>query len=198
MAPSGSGVSVTGSDVYRIDPAGNPQRVWSHPLDIIYALAFDAQGRLLLGSGNKGCIYRIESDFVHTLLLTAPSTQITAFQAGADGTLYAAAGNVGKIYQLGPGLAHEGSLESDVFDAGFFSQWGRLSFEAHLNGGRIALSARSGNLDRPLKNWSPWSGPIHRRCKGDRVPLLPRRASSNGKPLSPLLARSRLSWNPWT
>jgi sugar lactone lactonase YvrE len=160
MAPSGSGVSVTGSDVYRIDPSGNPQKIWSHSQDIIYAIRFDAQGRVLLGSGNKGYIYRIDSDVLHTALLTAPSTQITAFQTGADGTLYAATGNVGKIYQIGPGLAHEGTLESQVFDTGFFSRWGRLSFEANLNGGSIAITARSGNLDQPQKNWSAWTAAI--------------------------------------
>jgi hypothetical protein len=169
MAPSGAGVSVTGSDVYRIDPAGNPQKVWSHPQDVIYAIAFDPQGRALLGSGNKGNIYRIESDVLYTVLVTAPSTQITAFQPGAGGALYAATGNVGKIYQLGPALAHEGSIESDVFDAGLFSQWGRLSFEARLNGGRVAIAARSGNLDRPQKNWSPWS-PSIQDPKGERIP----------------------------
>jgi sugar lactone lactonase YvrE len=168
MAPSGSGVSVTGSDVYRIDPAGNPQKIWSHAQDIIYAITFDAQGRALLGSGNKGCIYRVESDVLYTALVTAPSTQIVAFQTSADGAFYAATGNVGKIYRLGPGLAHEGSLESDVFDTGFFSQWGRLSFEAHPNGGSIAIAARSGNLDRPQKNWSTWSAPIT-DPKGDRI-----------------------------
>ncbi len=160
MAPSGSGVSVTGSDVYRIDPAGNPQRIWTHAQDIIYAIAFDEQGRALLGSGNRGFIYRIESDVLYTELVTAPSTQITAFQGGPDGSLYAATGSVGKIYQVGPGLSQEGSLESDIFDAGFFSQWGRLSFEARLNGGQVAIVARSGNLDRPQKNWSPWSAAI--------------------------------------
>jgi len=61
---------------------------------------------------------------------------------------------------VGPGLAREGSLESDVFDAGFFSQWGRLSYEANLNGGTIRIAAHSGNLDRPQKNWSPWSAPV--------------------------------------
>ena len=160
MAPAGSAVSVTGSDVYRIDASGNPERIWSHAQDVIYAIRFDAQGRPLLGSGNKGCIYRIDSDVLSTALVTAPSSQITAFETGADGTLYAATANVGKVYRLGPGQAREGSIESEVFDAGFFSRWGRLSFEAHPNGGRIAIAARSGNLDRPGKNWSPWSAAI--------------------------------------
>jgi len=160
MAPAGSGVSVAGSDLYRIDPTGNPRKIWSHAQDVVYAIAIDAQGRILLGSGNKGYIYRIDSDVLYTALLIAPSTQIIAFQAGADGVLYAATGNVGKIYQIGPGVAREGALESDVFDAGFFSQWGRLSFEANLNGGAISIAARSGNLDQPQKNWSPWSPAI--------------------------------------
>jgi sugar lactone lactonase YvrE len=174
LAPSGSGVSVTGSDVYRIDPAGNPQKVWSHAQDVIYTIAFDAQGRALLGSGDKGAIYRIESDVLYTTLLTAPSTQIVALQTGADGALFAATGNVGKIYRVGPGLAHDGSLESDVFDAGYFSRWGRLSFEANLNGGGIAIAARSGNLDRPQKNWSAWS-PAIADPKGDRIAAPPAR-----------------------
>lgn len=167
LTPSGGG-SVSGSEVYRIDPAGNPQKLWSQPQDIVYAIAFDPQGRVLLGSGNKGYIYRIDSAVLHTTLLNAPSTQITAFQAGPDGTLYAVTGNVGKIYQIGPGLARQGSIESDVYDASFFSQWGRLSFEAHLNGGRVAIATRTGNLDQPQKNWSPWSAAIT-STKGDRI-----------------------------
>ena len=50
-----------GSEVYRIEPNGNPRRVWTHPQDVVYAIAFDAQGRVLLGAGNKGNVYRIES-----------------------------------------------------------------------------------------------------------------------------------------
>ncbi len=160
MAPSGSGVSMTGSDVYRIDPGGNPQKIWSHSQDIVYAVAFDSAGHALLGTGNKGYIYRIDSESLYTAMLIAPSTQIVAFQPGTGGLLYAATGNVGKIYQIGPGVAQQGSLESDVFDAGFFSQWGRLSFEGRLNGGGIAIAARSGNLDQPQTNWSPWTPAI--------------------------------------
>jgi hypothetical protein len=41
-----------------------------------------------------------------------------------------------------------------------YTQWGRLRFEGTLSGSRIAIQTRSGNLDRPEKNWSPWSAPI--------------------------------------
>jgi hypothetical protein len=49
---------------------GNPRRVWSHAQDVVYAIAFDAQGRVLLGAGNKGSVYRIESPTQYTALLT--------------------------------------------------------------------------------------------------------------------------------
>jgi sugar lactone lactonase YvrE len=163
-----------GSELYRIDLNGNPRRVWSHPRDIIYAIGFDPAGKVLLGTGNKGYIYRIESDTLYTALLNAPPTQITSFYEARDGRLFAATSNVGKVFEVGPGAEPEGSLESDIFDSGMYSVWGRLSFEAVLNGGDVSLSARSGNLDQPQKNWSSWSAPVT-STKGARLNVPPAR-----------------------
>ena len=149
-----------GSDVYRIEVNGGPRRMWTNSQDVVYAIAFDSAGRALLGSGNRGNIYRIESPATYTALLTVPATQVTAFQTGADGRIYAAAGNVGKVYAIDPAPEQQGSFESDVLDAGMYTQWGRLSFEGRLGGGQIAIQTRSGNLDRPEKGWSPWSAPV--------------------------------------
>jgi sugar lactone lactonase YvrE len=155
--PSTAGAGVAGgSEVYRIDPDGVPRRVWGHAQEVVYAIAFDAAGRALLGAGNKGNVYRIESPALYTSMVSLPTTQVTAFQAGSDGRLYAATGNTGKVYEIGPGLEREGSIESDVFDSGVYSLWGRLSFEANLNGGQVTFATRSGNLDRPQNNWSAW------------------------------------------
>ncbi|HEV3331541.1 MAG TPA: hypothetical protein VG096_11200 [Bryobacteraceae bacterium] len=159
---------VGGSDVYRIDSSTGPRRIWSSGQDIIYAIAFDSGGRVLLGAGNRGNIFRIESPTTYTNVLTLPVTQVTAFQAGAGGRLYAVTGNIGKVYEIDSALEQQGTIESEVFDAGMFTQWGRVSFEAKLNGGRIAIETRSGNLDQPQKNWSPWSDAIT-SAKGGRV-----------------------------
>ncbi|MGA3096446.1 MAG: hypothetical protein ABSF25_08340 [Bryobacteraceae bacterium] len=148
-----------GSEVYRIDAAG-PRRVWSHAQEIVYAIGFDGSGRAILGTGNKGGLYRIDSPALYTALLTAPATQVTALQAGRDGRLYAATGNAGKVYEIEAGLESEGAIESDVFDANTYTQWGRLTFLANVNGGQVAVSTRSGNLDSPQKNWSPWAAPV--------------------------------------
>jgi hypothetical protein len=146
--------------VDRIEPNGYSRRIWNHAQDVVYAIAFDSSGRVLLGTGNKGSVYRVESPALSTALLTLPVTQVTAFQTSPDGHLYAASGNTGKVYEIGPDLEHEGSIESDVFDAGMYTLWGRLTFEARLRGGQVAVVTRSGNLDQPQKNWSPWSDAI--------------------------------------
>jgi hypothetical protein len=165
IAPAGV---AGGSEVYRIDPDGTPRRVWTHAQDVVYAIAFDAAGRALLGAGNKGSFYRIESPAMYTTLMALPATQVTAFQTGGGGRLYAATGNTGKVYEIGPGLEREGSIESDIFDSGMYSLWGRLTFEVNLNGGQVAMATRSGNLDRPQKNWSPWAA-VPAGGKGGRV-----------------------------
>jgi sugar lactone lactonase YvrE len=162
-------IGVTGgSDVYAIDSNGGPRRLWTNSRDVVYALALDGTGHLLLGTGNRGNIYRIESPTLYTALLTVPTTQVTAFQAAPDGRLYAATANVGKIYEIAPEPESQGSLESDVFDAGLYTRWGRISFDAALNGGQVSVQTRSGNLDQPQKNWSPWSAAIS-DSKGGRI-----------------------------
>src|SRR6185369_9712965 len=65
-------------------------------------------------------------------------------------------------------MEHDGTIESDVFDSSMYTLWGRLSFEARLNGGQVAIQTRSGNLDQPQKNWSPWS-PAITTAKGSRL-----------------------------
>ncbi len=160
LGSSGSATISGGSDLYRIHPDGYPEKVWSDAHEIVYSIGFDGGGRALIGTGNKGYIYRIDSDALYTALLNSAPTQVTALLPGPNGKIYAATGNVGKVYEIGPGIEREGSIESDVFDAGLFSQWGRLTFKGAGNGGRIAIEARSGNLDRPQKNWSAWSGAI--------------------------------------
>jgi sugar lactone lactonase YvrE len=147
---------VGGSEIYRIQSDGYPRRVWSHAQDIVYALAFDGRGRALAGTGNHGAIYRIDSERSYTRLLTVPPTQVTGFCATPDGRIFAVTGNIGKILSIGPQLESSGVLESDVFDAGAFSYWGRLSTEG-ANSGSVMFETRSGNLNRPQKNWSEWA-----------------------------------------
>ena len=151
--PIPGGGAAGGSDVYRIAADGSPLRVWSSREDIVYALAFDSHGRLLAGTGNRGHVFAIEHPDEFSDLLKAPASQVTSFAKAPGGGLYAATSNLGKIFVLGSGPDSQGTYESDVFDAKIFSRWGRADFRG---AGNVDLMTRSGNVDNPDRNWSPW------------------------------------------
>jgi sugar lactone lactonase YvrE len=151
----GPGPSLAGgSEVYRVNPDGSPRKVWSSPQDIVYSIGFDTGGLPLVGTGNRGKIYRLDSDTVSTLLLDASPTQVTGFGRGPKGELYAVTGNIGKVFRIGPGFEKQGSFESPVLDAGAFAYWGRISYRGL---GKITVLTRSGNRSHPESNWSPWT-----------------------------------------
>jgi hypothetical protein len=143
-----------GSEIYRIAPDGSPTKVWSSREDLVYALGFDQRGRLLAGTGNRGHIFAIVGDDYFIDLLRAGASQITSFAKAPGGGLYVSTSNLGKLFLLGPAPETEGSYESDVFDAHIFSRWGRAEFRAV---GNVELLTRSGNVDNPDRNWSPWT-----------------------------------------
>ena len=151
--PAPGGGAGGGSDVYRIAVDGSPLRIWSSREDIVYALAFDSHDRLLAGTGNRGHVFAIDGDDQFSDLLKAPASQMTGFAKAPNGALYAASSNLGKVFVLGPGPETEGSYESDVFDAKIFSRWGRVDFRGT---GDVHVQVRSGNVDNPDRNWSPW------------------------------------------
>jgi hypothetical protein len=147
-------VNLAGSDVFLIAPDGSPEKLWSSREDIVYALAFDASGRLLAGTGNKGRIYAIEKNGDFSDLLKASASQITAFAKAPGGGLYCSSSNLGKVFLMSNTPEAEGVFESDVQDAKIFSRWGRAEVRGR---GNFELFARSGNVDNPDRNWSAWT-----------------------------------------
>ncbi|MCS7026247.1 MAG: hypothetical protein NZV14_15725 [Bryobacteraceae bacterium] len=152
-APTISG----GSEVYRIDSEGSPRRVWQNANDLVYSIGIDSSGMPLIATGNRGRIYRLDSDRLSTLLVSATSAQITGLALSKNGGAHVITGNIGKLYRMGPELEREGVLESEALDAGGFSYWGRIRLEGEIRGGSLLVETRSGNLDRPQRNWSAWA-----------------------------------------
>ena len=142
-----------GSEIYKISANGSPARLWNSHDDLVYSLAFNNEGRLLAGTGNRGQIYQIAGREDYSELLKAGANQVTALTRSAEGGLYASTSNLGKIFLLNEAPISEGTYESDVFDAHIFSKWGRAEFRGT---GNVELFARSGNVDNPDRNWSPW------------------------------------------
>jgi sugar lactone lactonase YvrE len=165
--PLPSSGAAGGSEIYRIAPDGSPSRLWSSHEDIAYALAFDQHGRLLVGTGNRGHVFAITGTDEFTDLLKASATQVTALANAPQGGLYASTSNLGKVFLLSATPESEGSYESDVFDAHNFSRWGRAEFRG---AGNVELFARSGNVDNPDRNWSPWEKIDLQKDAAIRVP----------------------------
>ena len=110
-------------------------------------------GRLLAGTGNRGHIFAITGE--DRLHRSAQGQRHPGhrLRQRSRGGLYVSTSNLGKVFLLGGTPESEGSYESDVFDAHIFSRWGRAEFRG---AGNVELFARSGNVDNPDRNWSPW------------------------------------------
>ena len=146
--------------VYRIAPDGLWDQLWQSSDDSPYDLVFDAQGRVIVATGNKGKIYRLESDPPQpTLLARASAQQVTALYKDAKGQLYYATANPGKLYRLSSDLAPQGTYESEPHDAEVVSSWGVIKWRRHLprRHTKTEISTRSGNTETPDETWSVWS-----------------------------------------
>jgi hypothetical protein len=150
--------SVKGA-VYRINPDGVWDQVWESREDSPYDVAFDRNGAVIIGTGGKGKVYRLEGDPLQpTLLARAGAQQVTAFYEDPRGRLYYATANPGKLFRLGADRAARGTYESESRDAQMVSTWGSVSWHGTAtNGNRIEVFTRSGNTETPDDTWSAWS-----------------------------------------
>lgn len=147
--------------VYRIAPDGLWDQVWQSTEDVPYDLAFDGDGRLIVGTGPQGRLFRFEGDPLQpTLLARAGAQQVTALYSRPGGPLHVATANPGKLFRLGSTRAPEGTYQSEVFDAQIVSRWGAVSWRGSSpSGSRIQVRTRSGNTPTPDAGWSEWSSP---------------------------------------
>jgi sugar lactone lactonase YvrE len=145
--------------VYRISPDGVWDSLWESRDDSPYDLTFDRSGALIIGTGGKGKLYRLEGDPLRpTLLARAAAQQVTAFYKDPAGRLYYATANPGKLFRISPDRASRGTYESDVHDAQMIATWGSLSWRGTATAGnKIELFSRAGNTETPDDTWSPWS-----------------------------------------
>lgn len=145
--------------IYRIAPDGVWDQVWELRDDAPYDLQIAPDGGLIVGTGNRGKIYRLEGDPVRPILLArASAQQVTAFYKDNRGRMYYASANPGKVFRLSSERATKGTYESQPQDAQMVSTWGALSWHGSASSGsQIELFTRSGNTETPDETWSPWS-----------------------------------------
>ena len=75
-------------------------QLWESRDDSPYDLTFDASGSLIVATGNKGKMYRLQGEPLRaTLLARGSAQQVTAFYRDSRGRLYYATANPGKAAQ---------------------------------------------------------------------------------------------------
>ncbi len=167
-----------GSEVVKISAEGAPETLWTSREDLVFAMSLEANGNVLLGTGNKGTIVELEKNRDYAKVASTATAQVTSLLAMRDGRVLAGTANPGKVFTLGPGYEAEGSFESDTFDARIFSHWGRITWmgdgDRAAAAGNVAFYVRSGNTSSPEKNWSAWSGP-YKNGAGETVTCPPAR-----------------------
>jgi hypothetical protein len=156
--------------VYRIAPDGLWDQLWESREDAPYDLAFTPDGAVMVGTGNKGKIYRLSGEPVQaTLVARGAAQQITSFYKDARGRTYYATANPGKLFRLTEERATRGTYESEPRDAQLVSSWGSLSWRGVSGGSnQIEVSTRSGNTETPDETWSAWSPP-YKSAEGSAI-----------------------------
>ena len=160
-SPERSSTGPSAGGVYRITPEGVWDLIWSSREDSPYDVALEPDGSVLVGTGNKGKIYRLSGDPLQPTLLTrATAQQVTALLRDGQGRVTFTTSNPGKVLRLSPNRADRGTYTSDVRDAQTIATWGAIRWQAAVpQGTRVEISTRSGNTRPPDETWSDWTSP---------------------------------------
>ena len=149
--------------VLRLMPSGEVDTLWSSADEAPHAIVRVEDG-VLVGTGNKGKIYRVRDDRTWSMTATLPAQQVTALHRGPGGTVLLATSNPGKIFELSASPGALGTFTSKVKDTETVSSWGRLRWEATMpTGALVEVRTRSGNTGTPDSTWSDWSPPYVRK-----------------------------------
>lgn len=142
--------------LYRIAPSGAARTIWESATDRPLSLAMLRDERLLLGTGDRGRVYRLTRDGDVTLLFRADSEQVTAAVSEGGVTLLGAS-NPGRVLEISASPRTEGSYLSRVLDAGGAARFGRISWDVRTPpGSAVSVETRTGNSAEPDETWSDW------------------------------------------
>jgi hypothetical protein len=159
MAAAAPIIEVTGverSAIYRIEPDGSVETLWSSKEENAYDISV-RDGRVLFPTDESGRIYEVDAARKLRLVSQTNDSDLVRLVPSANGWL-AASANQGRLFEIGSQPGTSGAYESPVHDAGSIARWGRLDWSSDTKG--AAFRTRTGNSARPDRTWSDWSAPI--------------------------------------
>lgn len=146
------------SEVLRIGPDGRVESLTDLDEETLFALRW-VRGRLWIGTGLEGKLYRWTADEELVLEKDVEERQVVALMEDDPGPAFATT-NAAAIYRVAGGTEREGTYTSATLDAGQIARFGRFSGRAEVpRGGALTFSFRSGMSAEPDRTWSPWTAP---------------------------------------
>lgn len=145
----------TQTALFKMDTEGNAKDLWTGKSEPVQYLLPAESGDLLVGTGDKGKLYRMNSLGDLTLFQQLRELQITAL-ARAERSLYLGTSNMGRVYRLGPELSPLATYLSETLDSAYRSKWGVLQWDGSSESSAITFLTRSGNTEQPGESWSDW------------------------------------------
>jgi hypothetical protein len=137
--------------------ADGAEALYASPQQSVFAMRRSEDGRIYVGTGDKGVVYEIRPGRTATTtkaarLLEPQPTQALALALAPDGDLIVGTGNSGSAYRISVGDTSGGTFTSTVLDAKTSVRWGAL----RLSGRGATVETRSGNTLDPDATWSDW------------------------------------------
>lgn len=158
----------------RVSPSGEVETLWSSTEEMPHALAISGDG-VLVGTGDKGKLYRIRDDRTWTMIAAFPGEQVTSLAAGDGGAVFLATSNPGRLHTLESAPGTNGTFTSKPRDTDTVSGWGQIRWDAMAPAGTsVQVQSRSGNTGTPDATWSGWS-PAYTQADGSPVASDPAR-----------------------
>ncbi len=181
--PAAPGRAKPGNAVYQIAPDGFVTEVFRESVTI-QAVVPQADGRLIVATGNEGQVFSVDPPTRETTVLAdLDSAQVTAAVPTDTGLLLGAAGP-GALMRMDNAVAEQGGFTSQVLDAGQVSLFGTFKLTADIPAGTtVAVELRSGNVGDPEQAaWSKWTKPILIKHDAEANPLQPREIKADVPP----------------
>ncbi len=142
--------------VYKIIPDKYVVPILTTSKDIFLTLEFDNWGGLLIGSGDRGIIYRYNNERLEKFAQLEEREILTIRNTGRR--VIIGTGDPGNLYVVKKGYAKKGSYISKIYDTGGISSWGNLFWDVkEPPKTKVTLQLRCGNTEDFSSEWSEWT-----------------------------------------
>src|SRR5690606_5726145 len=143
--------------LYRFDRNGVPEQLLDDKQEHFTSLTLDDAGVPYVGTGGEGKLYTVDQNRNSVLVADVDERQITALLLDGQERFVLASDPLVVRPVRGVG-GSDAVWTSAVIDAGLRAHFGRLDWSSE---GRVELSTRSGNAEKPDNTWSEWSAGLN-------------------------------------